>query len=123
MRKLISVSELQRLDKQKGEALIMHARQYPFITEMADIDMYEAFKGYESVKLEKRDYPDERQFPVHEFASQVANGVIPCPFAKMSVTEEYNNLNIKKEKIKSDDADIFDEKLKKWFGNSDTDTE
>ncbi len=123
LRKLISVSELQRLDKQKGEALIMHARQYPFITEMADIDMYEAFKGYESVKLEKRDYPDERQFPVHEFASQVANGVIPCPFAKMSVTEEYNNLNIKREKIKSDDADPFDEKLKKWFGNSDTDTD
>ncbi len=35
---LISVSQLQRLNKQKGEALIFCGRQYPFITEMADID-------------------------------------------------------------------------------------
>ncbi len=37
--------------KEKGEALIMHARQYPIITEMADIDMYEDFKGHPSVEL------------------------------------------------------------------------
>jgi len=42
-RRLISVSELQRLDKEKGEALIMHAREYPIITEMADIADYEMF--------------------------------------------------------------------------------
>ena len=50
-RRLISVSELQRLDKDKGEALIMHARQYPIITEIADIDMYEMFKGFDEVEV------------------------------------------------------------------------
>ncbi|MFI3141201.1 MAG: type IV secretory system conjugative DNA transfer family protein [Clostridia bacterium] len=35
---LISQSQLQRLDKQSGEALIFCARHYPFISKMADID-------------------------------------------------------------------------------------
>ncbi len=50
-RNLISVSELQRLDKRKGEVLIMHGRQYPFITELPDIDEYEMFKGYVPVAM------------------------------------------------------------------------
>jgi type IV secretion system protein VirD4 len=37
---LISISELQRLDKDKGEAFILHGRLYPFITELPDIDSY-----------------------------------------------------------------------------------
>ena len=47
-RKLISVSELQRLDKSKGEVLILYGRKYPFITYLPDIDDYEMFKGYPS---------------------------------------------------------------------------
>lgn len=35
---LISISQLQRLNKQRGEALIFYGRQYPFIAEFADID-------------------------------------------------------------------------------------
>jgi len=42
-RKLISVSELQRLNKEKGEVLILYGRKYPFITEMPDIDEYEMY--------------------------------------------------------------------------------
>ena len=39
-RPLISVSQLQRLDKTKGEALILCSRLYPFIAHLADIDRY-----------------------------------------------------------------------------------
>jgi type IV secretion system protein VirD4 len=45
VRPLISVSELQRLSKEKGESLILHGRHYPFVTELPDIDDYE-FKTY-----------------------------------------------------------------------------
>lgn len=38
--KLISVSQLQRLDKFKGEALILLGRQYPYIAHLADINDY-----------------------------------------------------------------------------------
>ena len=38
--RLISVSQLQRLNKQAGEALILNGRNYPYITNLADIDDY-----------------------------------------------------------------------------------
>lgn len=52
-RRLISVSELQRLDKEHGEALILHGRQYPFISEMADISQYASFAQYQPIPLEE----------------------------------------------------------------------
>lgn len=81
-RKLISVSELQRLDKEKGEALIMHARQYPIITEMADIDSYEAFKGYKTVEMQELALPWVDVFSVKLFLMEVLAGKKTCPFAK-----------------------------------------
>lgn len=62
-RPLISISELQRLDKQKGEALIMHAREYPIITEMADISEYKMFNCYPPVTI--RPHP-VRELPVFD---------------------------------------------------------
>ena len=53
-RKLISVSELQRLNKDRGEVLILYGRKYPFITELADIDEYEMFKGFTPSQRVKR---------------------------------------------------------------------
>lgn len=64
-RRLISVSELQRLDKERGEALILHCRQYPFISELADISQYTAFSGYPTLPLKK--IPD---VGVHIFTAQ-----------------------------------------------------
>ncbi len=81
-RPLISVSELQRLDKDKGEALIMHARQYPIITELADIDMYEAFKGYAPVPLQEVEVPKARVFSASALCEQVATGQRACPFGR-----------------------------------------
>ena len=37
---LISVSQLQRLNKRTGEALLLFDREYPYITHLADIDEY-----------------------------------------------------------------------------------
>ena len=37
---LISISQLQRLDKETGEALVLSNRHYPYISHLADIDDY-----------------------------------------------------------------------------------
>lgn len=79
-RALISTSELQRLDKAKGEALIMHARQYPFITEIADIDMYEDFKGYKPQPLNSFRIPEANVFNINNYLSAVVHGRRRPPF-------------------------------------------
>ena len=80
-RAMISVSELQRFDKQKGETLIMHARQYPIITEMADIDMYEAFKGFKVPEQKAFCMPKAKQFSVEALFGDIMLGKKPFPFA------------------------------------------
>ena len=80
-RSLISISELQRLDKSKGEALIMHSRQYPVISEIADIDDYEMFKGYTAPPLADYNMPEAKMFDLNKFYKDVVNEVIPLPFA------------------------------------------
>ena len=79
-RPLISISELQRLDKQKGEALIMHARQYPIITEIADIDSYPAFKGFKEVPMKPFDLPPDTIFSVKKLYRDIKAGTVPIPF-------------------------------------------
>lgn len=81
-RPLISVSELQRLDKEKGEALIIHARQYPIITEIADIDMYKAFKGFSSAEQKPFDLPPLSLFSLEKMMNDIREGKREIPFAK-----------------------------------------
>ena len=81
LRRLISVSELQRLDKSKGEALIIHGRQYPIISEVADIDDYQTFKGYEAPPLAEYRMPEAKMFDLDQFYKDVINEVRPLPFA------------------------------------------
>lgn len=38
---LVTTSRLQRLDKEKGEVLIMHGRKYPFVSYLKDINEYD----------------------------------------------------------------------------------
>lgn len=80
-RRLISVSELQRFDKEKGEVLIMHDRQYPVITEVADIDSYEMFKGYEAPELKEYTMPDAKMFDLNRLYKDVINEERPLPFS------------------------------------------
>ncbi len=80
-RKLISVSELQRFDKEKGEALIMHSRQYPIITEMPDIDSYEAFKGYEAPLLVPYKDDELKLFSIEEVLRKAKRREIKWPFS------------------------------------------
>ena len=80
-RRLISVSQLQRLNKQKGETLIMHARQYPIIVEIADIDMYEAFKGYPAAPMRSFEIPEAKVFSLEKLMDRILEEDVPIPFS------------------------------------------
>ncbi len=80
-RALISTSELQRLRKEKGEALILHSREYPFISEMADIDQYKEFVGYEPAKLEKIKFGQPTVLSIVQLYKKIVLKHIPYPFS------------------------------------------
>ncbi len=81
--RLISESELQRLSKEKGEALIIHARQYPIITEIADIDDYGAFRGYESVPEVDAKATSYSVFDIKGLGERVRNDKCIAPFGEV----------------------------------------
>ncbi len=83
-RRLISVSELQRLNKEKGEVLIMHARQYPMITEMADISMYKMFGEYEAVPMQAYGVDDIKTFSLPFFLVKIKTLQEVAPFPSYS---------------------------------------
>ena len=115
-RRLISVSELQRLDKEKGEALIMHARQYPIIAEIADIDMYAMFRGIPSVPMRDFDLPEAPIFSCKKLCEDILSGRRPAPFANApEPREEENDAN--GEAFSTADDDVLSI-VRKLFGDN-----
>lgn len=76
-RRLISVSELQRLNKEKGESLILYGRKYPFITELPDIGDYNMFKGFRHGSPEERALPECRILTANEILNTIQNSDKP----------------------------------------------
>lgn len=53
---LLSVTDLQRLDKDAGEVLILSGRNKPFISQLADIDLYEPPSYRPEIYKQKQQY-------------------------------------------------------------------
>ena len=88
-RRLISVSELQRLNKERGEALIMHARQYPIISALADIDDYEMFKGFKAPDLSDIVLPSTPVFSARDLVKDCMDKKCNIPFEQPDVPFRY----------------------------------
>ena len=84
---LISTSELQRLSKEKGEVLILQGRNYPFVTELPDIDDYK-FKSYSSEKLKARSFPQIEKYDVNKVIAEIKDSKRPLPFSVEVYGEE-----------------------------------
>ncbi len=84
---LISISQLQRLSKDRGEALIFCGRQYPFISEMADIDDC-AFAKYPSFEKEASPLSEVRSVSPLEILEDIKNKKRPEPFGSDVVAKE-----------------------------------
>ena len=79
-RPLISISELQRLKKEKGETLILHGRNYPFVTELPDIDEYK-FKTYPPIPPKASKLPDVVLFNAEKVIDDIKNNRRALPFS------------------------------------------
>lgn len=73
VRPLITPSRLQRLDKERGEALIFHGRHYPYITYLADISRYD-FQVCMPVDIKKRRYHPGAVFHVDQILQELKEG-------------------------------------------------
>ena len=80
-RLLISISELQRLKKDKGEVLILHGRHYPFVTELPDIDDY-SFNYYLANEAKETQLPQIVPYNMCNVISEIKNKERPIPFSK-----------------------------------------
>ena len=67
---LISISEMQRLRKEFGESLILHGRNYPFITQLPDIDDY-AFKRLPPANRDSHALPGIYYYDVRQVIREI----------------------------------------------------
>jgi type IV secretion system protein VirD4 len=79
-RPLISTSQLQRLSKEKGEALILYGRHYPFVTELPDIDKYQ-FKKYPPAEMRESQLPEVVQYNIYKILFEIKGMKRPLPFS------------------------------------------
>jgi type IV secretion system protein VirD4 len=77
---LISVSELQRFKKEHGETLLLLGRNYPFVTELPDIDGYK-FPSYPTIVREKRGLPQIVRYDPDAVISEIKAKKRPLPFS------------------------------------------
>ena len=77
---LISVAELQRLQKEKGEALILHGRNYPFMSRLPDIDEY-VFKNYCEIKKNESTLPQIVFYDGKNILEKIKLGEKSLPFS------------------------------------------
>ena len=99
-RPLISIAELQRLDKEKGEALILHSRQYPFVSALADIGAYQ-FVSFPPAKTRETPLPQMVVYKPDNVISEIKNKRRPLPFSVEAFGCEtyYNNEQVVKNEI------------------------
>jgi len=77
---LISVSELQRLKKELGEALILHGRNYPFVTHLPDIDDY-GFLKFPTIKSVEKEMPKIKLYNSDASINTIIKKERPIPFS------------------------------------------
>ncbi len=99
---LVSVTQLQMFDKQKGQALILQARNYPYVSYLADIDDYAFFKGHEPVKITEQTLPTIRFFDFQKFYERYEKGAI-------SIDQFFQHETGKPVESKHDDDDVVED--------------
>lgn len=94
-RPLISTSELQRLKKgiEYTEGLILNGRNYPYLAELCDIDLYKSFKFKLNSVKPLRKFSTYQVLNFKNIYQEIISDLIPCPFSKES--KKGNNKNRK----------------------------
>nr|WP_129734446.1 type IV secretory system conjugative DNA transfer family protein [Parabacteroides goldsteinii] len=85
---LISVSKLQRLNKERGEALVFHDRLYPYVTTLADIDSYidsSYFLG--NVEFPKNEQLEVSKFDFEKFCTEKSERYLSSLFSNQDLSD------------------------------------
>lgn len=130
-RPLISTSELQRLKKgiEYTEGLILNGRNYPYLAELCDIDLYQSFKFKLNSVKPLRKFSTYQVLNFKNIYREIISDSIPCPFSTES--KKGNNKNRKnsdKTYVSNPEVEALDEqelqaelerKFDELFGNND----
>ncbi len=122
IRRLISVSELQRFNKEKGEALIFHARQYPIINEMADISQYKMFGINEPVDFIEREITEIKTFSLEQLLEEIKylKAIAPFPAESHLISQASKILHEELSKMPDlDDSDSPEYRILSKLRNKD----
>ena len=82
-RPLITVSELQKLKKDQGEALLFYARHYPFITQLPDISQY-GFTQFPPAEINHIRTDEVEHTGPREIYEDVLSGKRTIPFHELT---------------------------------------
>ena len=92
---LITTSQLQRLDKDKGEVLLLCGRNFPYITNLPDIDEFKCFKGYPISVTSETDIKQTKIMSVKKVLYEIEIGKRPVPFTIPKQTNEGHSRKLK----------------------------
>lgn len=92
---ILSVSDLQRLDKDVGEALILCGRSKPCITRLADIDIYDN-NQFERIPVSSRtpQSPPKLEIKLPETEDRIPSNIVLSPSMLSQLFKRENTLNI-----------------------------
>ncbi|MBQ6951136.1 MAG: type IV secretory system conjugative DNA transfer family protein [Clostridia bacterium] len=114
---LITPSRLQRLDKDKGEVLIIHGRQYPFLSHLDDVSVYDG-EEFLPPYCKKTTQGELKVFKVDELMKQHSSEWISARLDRNSVRQAQAELEEQKKaeeerlKREKEEAAILEEKLR-----------
>lgn len=117
---LISISKLQRLNKERGEALILNGRKFPYVSTLADIDDYE-HTNFETVDIPIREKHKIEAFNVNTYYENHKSDIGKLFVDKNIIMEDDNVLNQKEVLIEEISTDADEnrkkelERIKKWI--------
>ena len=77
---LITPAQLQRLSKEKGEALIFCGRLHPYVTCLPDIDRYDSFKGYPPMEPPAAEPKQVKLLSLKRLIKDIDIGIRQMPF-------------------------------------------
>lgn len=74
--RLISISQLQHLDKDKGECLVFTGRKYPYIASLPDIDVYDKREAPERPMELRKTLCVSSKYGQKEYFTNILNGEV-----------------------------------------------
>jgi type IV secretion system protein VirD4 len=106
--RLITIPQLQQLKKEweYSEALIRHARNYPLVSSLPDIDEYK-FKKHDPIPFREQELPTYELYDVDKVIDRIKKGDRPIPFS-LEVTGKEAYYTEESSKAKTDNDTLWD---------------